>query len=114
VLLVLLFAYAVAWGFAALAMGASNAETAQLMAFPVVFPFTFASSAFVPTASMPGWLQVWANNQPVTKMVDATRALMLGGPTATPVLHALLWTVGLLAVLAPLAVARYRRANTAR
>jgi ABC-2 type transport system permease protein/oleandomycin transport system permease protein len=108
--LVLAFAYAIAWGFAALAMSAPNGETAQLMAFPVVFPFTFASSAFVPTASMPGWLQAFAVNQPVTKMVDAVRALVLGGPTATPVLHAVLWTVGLFVVLAPLAVWRYRQA----
>lgn len=107
--LVLAFAFAIAWGFAALAMAAPNGETAQLMTFPIIFPFTFASSAFVPTATMPGWLQAFANNQPVTKMVDATRALMLGGPTATPVLHAALWTAGLLLVLAPLAVARYRR-----
>jgi ABC-2 type transport system permease protein/oleandomycin transport system permease protein len=108
--LVLAFAFAIAWGFAALAMSAPNGETAQLMVFPLVFPFTFASSAFVPTASMPGWLQAFAVNQPVTKMVDAVRVLVLGGPTATPVLHAVLWTVGLLVVLAPLAVWRYRKA----
>jgi len=106
--LVLGFAYAVAWGFAALSMSAPNGETAQLMAFPIIFPFTFASSAFVPTRTMPGWLQAFANNQPVTKMVNATRALMLGGPTAKPVLHAVLWSVGLFVVFAPLAVARYR------
>jgi ABC transporter DrrB family efflux protein len=112
--LVLAFSYAIAWGFAALAMSAPNGETAQLMSFPVVFPFVFASSAFVPTATMPGWLQVFANNQPVSKMINATRALMLGGPTSTAVLHAVLWTIGALVVLMPLAVYRYRRANVAR
>lgn len=106
--LVLAFSYALAWAFATMAMSAPNAETAQLMTFPVIFPFTFASSAFVPTRTMPGWLQAFANNQPVTKMVDATRALMLGGPTATPVLHALLWTAAIFVVFAPLAVYRYR------
>ena len=109
--LVLAFAYAIAWGFAAMAMSAPNGETAQLMTFPVVFPFVFASSAFVPTATMPGWLQAFANNQPVSKMINATRALMLGGPTSTAVLHAALWIVGLLVVLMPLAVTRYRRAR---
>lgn len=109
--LVIAFSYALAWGFAALAMSAPNGETAQLMTFPIVFPFVFASSAFVPTATMPGWLQAFANNQPVTKMVNATRALMLGGPTSTPVLHAVLWTLGALVVLMPLAVTRYRRAG---
>lgn len=108
--LVLGFAYALAWGFAALAMSAPNGETAQLMVFPIIFPFTFASSAFVPTQTMPGWLQAFANNQPVTKMVNATRALMLGGETARPVLHAAIWSVALFLLFAPLAVARFRRA----
>lgn len=112
--LVLAFSYAVAWGFAALSMSAANAETAQLMSFPLMFPFVFASSAFVPVRTMPGWLQWFASNQPVSKMINATRALMIGGPTSTPVLHAVLWTVGLLVVLMPLGVARYRRANVAR
>jgi len=107
-LLVLAFAYALSWGAAFMSMGAENGETASLMLFPIVFPFTFASSAFVPTGSMPGWLQAFANNQPVTKVVNAVRALMLGGPTAKPVLHAGLWIVAMLVVLAPAAVRRYR------
>jgi ABC transporter DrrB family efflux protein len=107
--LVLLFGYALSWGTAVLGMRAANGETAQLMVFPALFPLTFASSAFVPVDSMPGWLQVFAANQPFTKMIDAVRALCLGGPTAEPVLHALLWVAGLLAVLAPLAVRQYRR-----
>lgn len=107
--LVLLFAYAVAWGFAFMGLGAPNGETAQLMAFPILMPLVFASSAFVPVESMPGWLQVFAKNQPITVMVDAVRALVLGGPTTRPVLKALAWCVGLIAVLAPLAVRRYRR-----
>jgi ABC-2 type transport system permease protein/oleandomycin transport system permease protein len=114
VALVLAFSYAVAWGFAALSMSAANAETAQLMSFPLMFPFVFASSAFVPVRTMPGWLQWFANNQPVSKMINATRALMIGGPTSTAVLHAVLWTAGLLVVLMPLAVARYRQASVAR
>jgi ABC-2 type transport system permease protein/oleandomycin transport system permease protein len=112
--LVLAFSYAIAWGFAALAMSAPNGETAQLMSFPVVFHFVFASSAFVPTGTMPGWLQAFANNQPVSKMINAVRALLLGGPTSTAVIHAVLWTVALLALLMPLAVVRYRKANVIR
>jgi ABC-2 type transport system permease protein len=111
VLLLLAFAYALAWGFAAMAMSAPNGETAQLMTFPVIFPFTFASSAFVPTAGMPGPLRAFANNQPVTRMVNATRALMLGGPTAKPVAYAIAWTVVALVVFVPLAVYRYRTAG---
>jgi ABC-2 type transport system permease protein/oleandomycin transport system permease protein len=105
----LLFAYAIAWGFATLGLMASNSETAQLMVFPVLMPLTFASGAFVPVASMPGWLQAFARNQPVNSVVDAARALLNGGPTAEPVLHSLAWSIGLLAVLVPLAVRRYRQ-----
>jgi ABC transporter DrrB family efflux protein len=107
-LLVLAFSYALSWLAAALTMNAPNGETAQLMMFPVVFVFTFASSAFVPTSTMPGWLQAFANNQPVSKVVNAVRALLLGGPTGAPVVHAVLWIAGLLAVFVPLAVLRYR------
>ena len=107
---VLLFAYALAWGFAIIGLRAPNSETAQLMAFPILFPLTFASSAFVPVPTMPGWLQAIARNQPITHTVDAARALILGGPTTVPVLKALAWSVALLLVLAPLAVRRYRRA----
>jgi ABC transporter DrrB family efflux protein len=106
----LLFAYAVAWGFATIGMTASNGETAQLMVFPVLMPLTFASSAFVPVQSMPGWLQVFARNQPVNHVVNAARALMEGGPTTAPVFKAVVWSIGLLVVLAPIAVRRYRKA----
>ena len=57
------------------------------MSFPILAPLVFASSAFVPVSTMPGWLQVFAKHQPVTAAVDAVRALMLGGPTATYVLR---------------------------
>ena len=109
--LILLFAFALSWGFAIIGLAARNAETAQAMAFPLLFPLTFASSAFVPVDSMPGWLQVYARHQPVSVVVDATRALMVGDPTSSSVLVALAWTVGLLAILIPLAVRRYRRAT---
>jgi ABC-type multidrug transport system permease subunit len=68
----------------------------------------FTSSTFVPVASMPGWLQAWANSNPVTHAVDATRALALGGPTSGPLLRAVAWILGLLAVVIPLAIHRYR------
>jgi ABC-2 type transport system permease protein len=107
--MVLLFAYALSWVFAGVGLAARNAETAQAISFPMLFPLTFASSAFVPVESMPGWLQAFAQHQPVSVVVDATRALMTGGPTTGPVIQALAWSVGILAVFAPLAVRRYRR-----
>jgi ABC-2 type transport system permease protein/oleandomycin transport system permease protein len=58
---------------------------------------------------MPGWLQAFAEHQPVTAAVDAVRALVLGGPWGRDVLISLAWTAGILAVFVPLAVRRYRR-----
>ena len=112
-LLALLFAYGLSWGFAIIGLSVSNSETAQLAAFPVLFPLTFASSAFVPVTAMPGWLRVFATHQPVSQAVDAMRQLMLGGHSTlwstSNVWQALAWSVGFLVVLAPLAVLRYRR-----
>jgi ABC-type multidrug transport system permease subunit len=103
------FAYSLAWGMALIGLSAPSGETAQVMIFPLLMPLTFASSAFVPVESMPSWLRVFTENQPVSRIIDAVRALMLGGPTARPVLIALAWIAGLFLVLAPAAVMRYRR-----
>ena len=108
--LALVFAFAFSWVFALLALSTGNAEAAQAAAFPGVAVLVFASSTFVPVDSMPGWLQVWAEHQPLSVTVDAVRALVLGGPTATAVLQSLAWSAGVTAVFAPLAVWRYRRA----
>ncbi len=107
--LLLLFSYALSWGFAVVGLVAPNSETAQVMAFPVLFPLTFASSAFVPVATMPHWLHGFADYQPVSVVCDAVRALMIGGPTSTSLWRAIAWALGIVAVLAPVAVRRYRR-----
>jgi ABC transporter DrrB family efflux protein len=109
--LILFFAYALSWGFAFIGLSAPNSETAQVMAFPLLFPLTFASSAFVQVNTMPHWLQGFAGHQPFTIVINATRALMLGGPTATLVWQSLVWSIGIIVVLAPLAVRRYRRST---
>jgi ABC-2 type transport system permease protein/oleandomycin transport system permease protein len=108
--LLVLFGYALSWVFAAVGLAVGDPETAQAAAFPLMAPLVFASSAFVPVATMPGWLQPFAENQPLSVVVSASRALVLGGPTATHVLQALAWCAAILAVAAPLAVRRYRRA----
>ncbi|MGH3577984.1 MAG: ABC transporter permease, partial [Mycobacterium sp.] len=108
ILVILLFAYALSWGFAVIGLSAPNSEVAQVIAFPLLFPLTFASSAYVPVSSMPGWLQGFATYQPVSVTISACRGLMLGGPTAKWVVQSLLWAVALLIVLTPLAVHRYR------
>jgi ABC-2 type transport system permease protein/oleandomycin transport system permease protein len=107
--LLLLFAYAMSWGFAVIGLSAPNSETAQVMAFPILFPLVFASPAFVGVNTLPGWLRAFATHQPIGVVITATRALLRGGPTATPVFQALLWCAGLLLVFVPFAVRQYRR-----
>jgi ABC-2 type transport system permease protein len=110
------FGFAFIWVFITIGLFAGSAEAAQGMAL-LVFPLSFVSSAYVPVESMPGWMQAFAEHQPLTYMVDAVRALtlgpeaeaLLGHPASYFVTRALLWAVGIVAVFAPLAVARYRR-----
>ncbi len=110
ILLVVLFGYAFSWVFATVGLLVGDPESAQAAAFPVLAPLVFASSAFVPVSSMPGWLQAFAAHQPVSITASAVRALFLGGPTTSYVVQAVAWCVGIFAVAAPLAVMRYRRA----
>jgi ABC-2 type transport system permease protein len=109
-MLVLLFGWALSWIFATLGLAVGDPEAAQAAAFPVMAPLVFASSAFVPVETMPGWLQVFAEHQPVSVTASAVRALVLGGPTADYVLQSLAWSVGIILVFAPIAVRRYRGA----
>jgi ABC transporter DrrB family efflux protein len=110
ILLVLLFGYAMSWIFATVGLAVKDPETAQAAAFPVLAPLVFASAAFVPVANMPGWLQPWARNQPVSVTAEAVRALTIGGPASSLVLKAILWSVLIIAIFAPIAVRLYRKA----
>ena len=83
----------------------------MVLALIWLFPLTFLSSACVPVESMPGWLQAFANNQPVTHVTNAMRGLALGGPIAHELILGLIWLAGILAVFAPLAVRAYKRAS---
>ncbi len=76
-----------------------------------LFPLTFVSSAFVTVGSMPGWLQAFAKNQPVTIVIDEMRSLALGGPLVLHAWQSALWLAGIVAVFVPLAVRAYRRAG---
>ncbi|MGF7239212.1 MAG: ABC transporter permease, partial [Frankia sp.] len=88
----LLFAYAFSWISAVVGLSVRSAEAAQSGGFIWVFPLTFASSAFVPVANMPGWLQVFARHQPVTQCVNAVRALLIGGPVTSAALQSVAWS----------------------
>ena len=107
--LILLIGYAFSWVFAFIGLTASSPEAANAYGFTILFPLTFVSSAFVPVASMPSWLQPIAEQNPFTYMVNAARALFLGVPAGNDVWIALLWTLGIIAVFAPLSAWRYRR-----
>lgn len=123
-LIVLAFSFALSWVMALVGLKVANAEAAQAVAFPLLFPLTFASSAFVPVNTMPGWLQGFAAHQPVTVVVNASRGLMLGPEasaklqeigtfttsTSGYVLQAIAWIVALLAIFVPLAVRQFNRA----
>ena len=108
----LLFGFSLTWIFAIIGLSVGNAETAQAASFPILAPLVFASSAFVVVATMPGWLQGFAKYQPVSIAIDATRSLMLGGiyTDTSKVIASLAWSFGIIAVFAPLAIRRYRRA----
>ena len=94
--------------YTGLAIG--DEESVQAFGLIWLFPVTFLSSAFVPISTMPGWLQAFANNQPMTFVVDAMRGMALGGSIATPLWKAIAWLVGIFVVFAPLAVRAYKRA----
>ncbi len=107
--LLLLFGCGLSAIFALVGLSVPNAEAAQAAAFPALGPLVFASSAFVPVDTMPGWLQAFAEHQPLSVVVDAMRTLSLGGSAEEHVLRSLAWTAALLAVFVPLAIRRYRK-----
>jgi ABC-2 type transport system permease protein len=114
--LTVLFGFAFVWLFIFLGLVAGSPQAAQGLSF-LVFPLSFVSSAYVPVSTMPGWMQGFANNQPLTWMINTVRALT-GGPQAQALLGhsvsyylwpALLWSLGLVVVFAPLAVWKLKK-----
>jgi ABC transporter DrrB family efflux protein len=110
------FGYAWSWVMALVGLLVRSAEAVQAATYLVVFPLAFTSSVFVPTQTMPAWLQPFAANQPVTVATNALRGLVLGQGALPPgrtvagqVALALLWVVAITAVVVPLAVRAYRR-----
>lgn len=108
-LLLLLTSFAFSWIGVVIALSMKTVEAVQSAGFIWLFPLTFASSAFVPTDTMPTWLQVFADNQPFTIVVNAVRALFLAQPVGNYVWLTLAWMIGITAVMIPLATRQYRR-----
>ncbi|RJO59732.1 ABC transporter permease [Candidatus Parcubacteria bacterium] len=100
---VLLFTFAFSWLSAIMGLLAKSVEAVQWMSFLIVFPLTFASAAFVPTASMPHGLRVFAENQPITHVIEAIRALMLGLPVGNHAWLAIIWCTGFIVFAIPTA-----------
>jgi len=117
--LLLLFAYAFSWVMALIALMVPSVEVINNASFMVIFPLTFVANTFVPAESLPGPLQAFAEWNPVSAVTQAARELFGNIPAGTPepdawplqnpVLYTLLWVVVIVAVFAPLAVARYQR-----
>jgi ABC transporter DrrB family efflux protein len=103
------FGLALSWIFAFVALTVRGAEAAQSAGFVVIFPLVFASSVFVPVASMPDWLQAFAEVSPVTLTANTARSYALDGGVPGSLPEAAAWIVGLLAIFIPLCVWRYRR-----
>ena len=109
IVVVALFGLALSWIFAYVALTVKGAEAAQAAGFVVIFPLVFASSVFVPTSSMPDWLQAFAKVSPVTLTANTARGFSLTHGIPSSLGGCLAWVVGLLAVFVPLCVWRYRR-----
>ena len=114
--LTVLYGIAFVWMFIFMGLVAGSPQAAQGLSF-LVFPLSFVSSAYVPVATMPGWMQAFASNQPMTQMVNTVRALtgghaaqqLLGHPASYYLLPSLWWTIGLVVVFAPLATWKLTR-----
>ncbi len=114
--LTILYGFAFIWVFITLGLVAGNPQAAQGLSF-LVFPLSFVSSAYVPVSTMPGWMQGFANHQPMTPMCNTVR-ILTGGPAAEHLLGhslayylvpSLLWTAGIVVIFAPLAVWKLKR-----
>ena len=110
--LLLLTGFAFSWIGASIGLAIRNVEAVQSAGLIWLFPLIFASSAFVPTSTMPAGLRAFAQHQPITYIVDATRGWLLGTPVGNSGWYALAWTVGIVVVFVPLSVRVYRRAAT--
>ncbi|WP_408991650.1 ABC transporter permease [Streptomyces sp. 1268] len=103
------FGAAIMWIFILLGLSMKTAQAVQGTAMLVLMPLQFGSSIFVPTETMPGWLQSFTDYNPLSNLADAARALMQGGPVGNSVWWTLAWAAGITLVMAPLAVAKFRK-----
>ena len=106
--LIVLFGIALTWVGVFIGISVKDVETAQVAGFVWVFPLVFASSLYVPIETMPSWLQVFAEINPVTPMVDTIRGLSWGTDISSPLWKILTWDAGIILITLPLALRKYR------
>ena len=110
--ILVLFTFAFSWLMAIMGVLAKSVEGVQWLSFVIIFPLTFASSAFVPTDGMNTYLKAFAENQPITQVINAVRALMLGTPIGRYGWLAVMWSLLILIVAVPTATFLFRRKTT--
>jgi ABC transporter DrrB family efflux protein len=110
--LIIAFGYAFSWLYATIGLATKDPETAQVAGILPFFVLMFASNAVVPVATMPGWLQPFARNQPLSVTVSAVRALLEGGPAAHWVWQSVAWSAGILLVFFAIALRLYHNSST--
>ena len=103
------FAMCLSWVFVWIGLTVRSAGAVQGVGFLATFPLTFGSTALVSADTLPGWLQAFTRNNPVTHLIDTVRGLLLGGPVAEPLAWTAGWAALLLVVFVPLAMRAYRR-----
>jgi oleandomycin transport system permease protein len=103
------FALCLSWASVFIGMVARTPGSVQGIMMLILLPLSFGSSAFAPSSTMPGWLQTISDNNPLTHLVDAERALLTGGPMANHLWATFIWMGALLAIFFPLAMRAYRR-----
>lgn len=110
--LAMLFTLAISWLSAILGLLVKSLEAAQWVGFVLIFPLTFISSAFVPTHTMPAALRAFAENQPLTHVIDSMRAWLVGTPLDNSGWLAVVWCVGIVVVSVPIATSMFRRRSS--
>jgi ABC-2 type transport system permease protein len=111
--LTILLTFAFSWLSAILGIVAKSVEGVQWLSFVIVFPLTFASSAFVKPETMTSWLRGFAENQPITHIIDTYRALLIGDPLGDSAWLAVVWLVGIIVISMPVAAWLFKRKTTA-
>ncbi|MFS8478579.1 MAG: ABC transporter permease [Micromonosporaceae bacterium] len=107
--LAITFGFCLSWSTVLLAALAKDESVVLAFSFIAFLPLQLGTSLAAPTDTLPGWLRAWANVNPVTQVMDASRTLLIGTPTGNSLVFSLAWSAALLVIFCPLAVLAYRR-----